>query len=497
MKIFSAAQIRRCEEATLQNDGITSVELMRRAADACAQHLMRNYPGLRTFYIFAGTGNNGGDGLATAEILTSHGFPCTVFTDGSSGRCSQEFKFYLARLRKNSRVRIAGFSQAESTVFKENALFIDALFGTGMNRKIEGHSAEMVRLLNNSASTTIAIDIPSGLFADHILPADFPVVRADETMSFQFYKKSFLHPETAVFCGKISILDIGLSTAFIAEEQTSFATESLRAVQKIYHPRLDFSHKGTYGKTLIVAGSYGKMGAAVLATMAALRAGSGITNILAPKCGYEILQTRCPEAMFVAGGSEEITEIMAAPDETVAIGPGLGTSELTRCALVKFLQSQDKAVILDADALNILDDPELLKLVPENSILTPHPKEFDRLFGTSENSFDRLDVAVTMAKEMNCIIVLKDHHTQIIFPNGNVTYNCTGNSGMAKGGSGDALLGILGALKAQRYSSEEAALLGVWLHGKAGDIAAEKYSKEAMLPTDLIMELGNAFKTLM
>ena len=248
---------------------------------------------------------------------------------------------------------------------------------------------------------------------------------------------------------------------------------------------------------MLITGSFGKMGAAVLSTHAALKAGSGITYTLAPKCGYVILQTTCPEAMYRYGGEDFINRIEVVEESVVGAGPGLAEDPETADALLSFLHDYKKPLVLDADALNIISkSPELLNLIPENSVITPHPRELERLFGKSHNSFIRLELAKEKAKEYGIFIVLKDHHTQIITPTQKVYYNVTGNSGMAKGGSGDALLGIITALLAQGYSSEKAAVFGVWLHGSAGDRAAEKHSKESMLASDLVMELGNVFSSL-
>ncbi|HOB25066.1 MAG TPA: NAD(P)H-hydrate dehydratase, partial [Kaistella sp.] len=343
----------------------------------------------------------------------------------------------------------------------------------------------------------ISIDIPSGLFADKMMKEETVVFKADETLSFQFWKKSFLHPETGVFCGNINILDIGLGKEFIQKEPSENFVIDETLIRNIYKPHNEFSNKGTYGKTTVVAGSFGKMGAAVLATKAALKSGSGLTFTLAPKCGYEILQTTCPEAMYLYGGEDFISHFDVEENSVVGIGPGLGTDPETENTFLEFLKNYSKPLVLDADALNIISkNTGNLRFIPKNSIITPHPKEFERLFGKTENSFDRLELSKKKSEELEIFIVLKDHHTQIITPENKVYYNITGNSGMAKGGSGDVLLGLITSLLAQNYSPKNASIFGVWLHGKAGDFAAEKHSKEAMLPSDLIDELGNAFKTL-
>jgi yjeF C-terminal region, hydroxyethylthiazole kinase-related len=321
--------------------------------------------------------------------------------------------------------------------------------------------------------------------------------KADYTLSFQFWKKSFLHPETGKYTGKVIILDIDLNKEFIEDVQTKDFIIDDYLIDDIFNPRQEFSHKGTYGKTVIVGGSYGKIGAAVLSTKSALKVGTGLTFALAPKCGYEVLQSTCPEAMFIEGGTDYIQKIEIEKNVTLGIGPGLGTNSETEKALLEFLKDHSKPIVLDADALNIISkDKNNVSFIPKGSIITPHPKEFEQLFGNTGNSFERLETAKKKAIELQIYIVLKDRHTQVITPEGKVYYNITGNSGLAKGGSGDILTGILTSFLAQGYSEEEAAVLGVWFHGKAADLAARKYSKEAMLPTEVISEFGNVFQEL-
>jgi NAD(P)H-hydrate epimerase len=270
-----------------------------------------------------------------------------------------------------------------------------------------------------------------------------------------------------------------------------------KIISAIYKPRNRFAHKGNFGHALIVGGSYGKMGAAVLCTRACLHSGAGLTSCHIPKCGYEIMQTALPEAMvttdfnssFVTKIEEDILRF-----NCIGIGPGIGTASETKKLLHEIFDSCKKAVVLDADALNIIStDKKLLKKIPANSILTPHPKEFERLFGKTENDFARLQLARQKAKELNIVLVLKTHHASIVTPGGKVYFNSTGNAGMAKGGSGDVLTGILTALICQYPDTIEAAILGVYLHGLAGDIAAEKNSEEAMVAGDITENLGEAF----
>ena len=497
MKIFSAEQIRKCDTYTIENEPVSSLSLMERAALCCADWLATHYAKAEYFYIFCGNGNNGGDGLAIARLLYQKGFNVDVFVDKKNENFTSDAKSNFEFLKGISGIDVHDFDDLQPLSLDNDYVIIDALFGTGLNRKVEGKSADLIHRLNKICIPKISIDIPSGLFADRLHEPDSAVFIADHTLSFQFWKKSFLHPETGFFCGKIHVLDIGVSAEFISTELSDQFVIDLSLITAIYRPRNEFSHKGNYGKTMLITGSFGKMGAAVLSTHAALKAGSGITYTLAPKCGYVILQTTCPEAMYRYGGEDFINKIEVDEESVVGMGPGLGQNPETAEALLTFLLDYKKPLVLDADALNIISkSPAHLKLIPANSVITPHPREFERLFGRSENSFGRLEIAKQKAGDLGIFIVLKDHHTQIITPAQKVYYNVTGNSGMAKGGSGDVLLGIIVALLAQRYAPEQAAILGVWLHGSAGDRAAEKHSKESMLASDLVMELGNVFSSL-
>ncbi|MGZ5197706.1 MAG: NAD(P)H-hydrate dehydratase [Kaistella sp.] len=496
MKIFTSQQIKKCDAFTVENEPVTSLKLMERAASACADWLSERFSRDTEFNIFCGNGNNGGDGFAISRLLYQKGFDVNVFVNPEHG-FSVDAKINFERIKDISGIEILNFSNLENIDFKNQSVIVDALFGTGLSRNLEGEYAEVILKLNSINVPKIAVDIPSGLFADKVSGKNDIIFNADETLSFEFWKKSFLHPETGRFCGKIHILDIGLSKDFIADETTDSFVISEKLIREIYKPRSNFSHKGNFGKTTIIAGSFGKMGAAVLATEAAMKAGSGLTFTLAPKCGYEILQATCPEAMYLYGGADFINIFEVDDDAVVGVGPGLGKDPETENAFFAFLNHYKKPLVLDADALNLLaENQENLKLLPKNSVITPHPKEFERLFGRTENSFERLNLGKQKAKELGIYVVLKDHHTQIITPDGRVFYNITGNSGMAKGGSGDVLLGIITSLLAQDYTPEHAAVFAVWLHGKAGDFAAEKFSKEAMLPSELIDELGNVFNYL-
>jgi NAD(P)H-hydrate epimerase len=494
MKIFTVENIRLADLYTIQNEPVSSVQLMERASSLCAEWIFSNCKHHTKFAIFCGNGNNGGDGFAIGRMLYLKGFDIEIFINKEQLKFSDEALINYKRLKDISGISLRDFNETLRYNFDEKTVLIDALFGTGLSRKPEGIFKKVIDVLNSKNNPKISIDIPSGLFTDQINHENSTIFKADYTLTFQFWKKTFLHPETGSFAGKVIVLDINLAQEFIENTPTADFVIDDEVIINIFKVRQDFAHKGTYGKSIIVGGSYGKIGAVVLATKSALKTGSGLTFVLAPNCGYEILQTSVPEAMFIDGGEKNIRQIKDQENTVFGIGPGLGTEKESEKALLEFLKNYQSPLILDADALNIIyKDKSYLKLIPKKSIITPHPKEFERLFGTTENSFERLDLAKTKAKELGIYIVLKDHHTQVVTPEGTVFYNITGNSGLAKGGSGDILTGIITSLLAQKYTEEEATILGVWLHGKAADFAAEKYSTEAMQPTDVIDEIGNVF----
>lgn len=496
MKILTAEQIRKWDRFTIENEPVSSIQLMERAAQACSNWISENCKNHKKIAVFCGNGNNGGDGLAIARMLYLKGFDVDIFID-SSQKFSEDAAVNFKKLRDFSGIYSKSFKDIDQYHFDSKTIIVDALFGTGLSRKIDGEYKILIDKLNERNNIKISIDVPSGLFTDSLTENNSTIFKADYTLSFQCWKKSFLHSETGKYTGKVIILDIDLSKAYISKTKTSDFVIDDSLVESIFKPRQEFSHKGTYGRATLVAGSYGKMGAAVLSTKSALRTGAGLTFTLAPQCGYEILQTSCPEAMFIEGGTQYIDKFEVEKDSVCGIGPGLGTRPETEKSFLQFLKKYSKPLIIDADALNIIaKDDKSLPLIPQNSIITPHPKEFERLFGSTENSFKRVELARKKAKDLQIYIVLKDHHTQVITPEGSVYYNITGNSGLAKGGSGDILTGILTSFLAQGYSEENTAVLSAWFHGKAADYAAEKYSKEAMLPTDVIHEFGNVFEEL-
>jgi NAD(P)H-hydrate epimerase len=499
MKILNAEQIRAWDQYTMQQEPIASIDLMERAAGCCFDWLENNGYLLNSFSIFCGKGNNGGDGLALARMLAQRNCSVTVYILEFGHKGTEDFQTNLERLHQYPAVDIH-FIQHESIFpdLNKEEIIIDALFGSGLTRPLEGFTARLVNHINNSGCEIIAIDIPSGMSVDQVSKGH-TMVKAFHTLSFQCYKPAFLVAENAEWLGEVNILDIGLLPEFLTSVKSKYELTDRAIIHSIYKKRNPFAHKGNFGHALIVSGSFGKIGAAVLAAKACLRSGAGLLTCFIPKCGYEILQTALPEAMVMTDVHSSIlthVDVDISKFDSIGIGPGLGTASETKTAVKDLLAVYNKPVVIDADALNGLAMEKKSAPLPPGSILTPHPKEFERLFGESENDFERLDKALNMAASLNCIIVLKGHHTFIATPAGSGYFNSTGNAGMATAGSGDVLTGFITGLLAQGYSAEQAAVLGVYLHGLAGNLAADKFSIEGMIAGDIIECLGEAFKSI-
>ena len=500
MKILSAEEIRLWDQYTMEKEPVSSIALMERAAQRCTDWLVENFPNAVSFAVFCGKGNNGGDGLAIARMLMELNYPVVIYILEFGHKGTNDFQTNLARLHKRPDTDIH-FIQSEEQFhsFPPGQVIIDALFGSGLNRSLEGLTAKLVRHINESGCPVISIDMPSGLFVDHSSKGN-PVIHARHTLGFQCYKPAFLIAENGEATGEIHILDIGLHPGFYQSVFSRFEMTDEPIIRSIHKPRRRFSHKGNFGHALLIAGSHGKTGAAVLAARACLRSGAGLLTCHIPLGGYDIMQSSVPEAMVVtdtnASFNTKVEDDLTIYD-SIGIGPGIGTAAGTKMLLREIFDAYRSPVILDADALNILStQKDLYKLIPAGSILTPHPKEFERMFGETPNEFDRIQLALQKAKELNCIILLKGHHSFIATTDGKGFFNSTGNAGMATAGSGDVLTGVLTGLLAQGYSSVETAILGVYLHGVAGDLAAKNLSMEAMLAGDIIGKMGEAFLQL-
>ncbi|MEO8171559.1 MAG: NAD(P)H-hydrate dehydratase [Sediminibacterium sp.] len=498
-KIFPVPQVRAADLYTIQHEPVSSIDLMERAASACAKWIQEHFTKQDSFTIICGPGNNGGDGLAIARQLHLSGYRVQAYIIESEGKDSDDHLSNLDRLQKIDVSLVKNIRSVKELAIQHDEIIVDAIFGTGLSKPATGLVAEIITSINKTNARVIAIDLPSGLLADQHTDPLSPVIKARYTLSFQFPKLAFFFPENEIFTGDWYVLSIGLHETFISREPATHYQLSRSFIQNLLKPRQKFSHKGNYGHALLIAGSYGKIGAAVLAAKACLRSGVGLLTMHIPQCGYEIIQTTTPEAMVVIDskkqwiGDEVITKTFSA----VGIGPGIGMNEQTQKALHYIITRHERPLVLDADALNILGlHKDWLEELPANSILTPHPKEFERLAGKTNNDFERHALQVAFSKKYQLFIVLKGAYTCITTPSGESYFNSTGNPGMAKGGSGDLLTGNLTALLAQGYGPLETCLVGVFVHGLAGDLTRDELGETGMIAGDLCNHLPLAFKQL-
>ncbi len=504
MKILSAEQTQRADATTIARASISSLELMERAAQEFVYCFTETFPAKqRPVYVFCGPGNNGGDGLAIARLLADRLYQVQTWVVTGGGNVSPDHA--ANRQRWSGEPPIETITTADDIpALPEQAVVIDGLFGSGLSRSAEGVFAEVIAAINASKATVVAIDVPSGLFADQATPGEAAVVRATYSFTFQWPKLAFLLPQNQVYVGHWQVLNIGLDRQFVAEAITNYYYTDEAALAGVRKRRAPQSHKGNYGKALLIAGSYGKIGAAVLSASACKRGGIGLLTVHVPECGYATLQTTVPEAMVTVDAHRHHfsgldTGLMDAYN-TVGIGPGLGTAPETKSAmqgLLLAMRERHLSLVMDADALNICGEHRtLLHQLPEQTILTPHPKEFERLTEPARDDFHRLELLHEFCKTYQVHLVLKGGPTAVGAPDGRVYFNSTGNPGMATGGSGDVLTGLITALLGQGYEPLDAARLGVYVHGLAGDLAAEQLGYEALTASDLVKFFGKAFQEL-
>jgi len=491
MKILSADQIRQADSFTITHEPIASIDLMERAAKAFCIQFTALYPSKNSpILLFCGTGNNGGDGLAIGRLLAQEDYHVKVFTIGKTETASADFLENFNRL-PHSIVHAPITDHTDFPLLSDHEIIIDALFGSGLNRHIEGLASDLIHHINASGATIVSVDIASGLFADRHSQGT-AIIQPDHTISFQLPKLAFLLPENEQYVGEWHVVDIGLSQAFLNEQTTTHNFLQKEDVTSLNPTRKKFGHKGDYGRLLLVAGSKGKMGAAIMAARAALRSGVGLLYVQTPEIGRDVLQVAAPEAMVVETAIVDWQQMNA-----IAVGPGMGTDNETAEALHQLLKQWKKPVVLDADAINLLAlHPNLLKDLPKESILTPHPGEFRRLAGEWTDDFQRLELLRSFCQKHQVNMVLKGAHSAICDSNGSIYFNSTGNPGMATGGSGDVLTGIIGALLAQGLSPAHALRLGVYVHGLAGDIGSQSVGALSLTASDIIDFLPMAFSQL-
>ena len=490
MKILNIEQVRQADQYTIQYEPITSVDLMERAATQVFRWILSRCMEKDSVKIFCGMGNNGGDGLVLARLLFAQGAMPQVYMVRYAENMSHDCEINYQRLLQETEVQVNDIrSEADFPDFGSNEIIVDAMFGSGLNRRIEGIAAELINDLNRQDAIRIAIDIASGLFADSPSPAA-AIFQPDYTLTFQTPKLAFMMPENDPYVGQLEILDIQLHPQYLLEVETNNFLVNKEIIKPIIHRRTKYSHKGTYGHALLIAGSEGKTGAAILGAKSCLRTGVGLLSVKLPKVAWNPLMAAVPEAMILT--DDKLDRFNA-----IGIGPGLGMDEDAQRLVRHLIQDAKVPLVMDADALNILSENKTwLAFLPAKTILTPHPKEFERLFGKTSNSFERLALLREMAVKHNIIIVLKGANTAVAMPNGSIFFNNTGNPGMATAGSGDVLTGMVLSLLAQRYSPEEAAVLGVYLHGSAGDIVAKEMGQEALIASDITEHIGKAYSTL-
>jgi NAD(P)H-hydrate epimerase len=494
--ILSADQVRAADAFTIKNEPITSLDLMERASEAAAARLMSlDLDAEVNYHVFCGIGNNGGDGLAIARILHTNGFEVNVYLVNDGAQLAPDAAANMERLINESNVPLNFIHDVSSWPEMEASdIIIDALLGTGVNRNVSGLLLDAITKINGCENFTVSIDIPSGLLADATTLG--AAVAADLTISFSYPKLAFLMPQNAGYVKDWLTVDIHLDLSFLDEKSVSKYYLNEFFVNSLLRLKEKYGHKGTFGHACIIAGSKGKLGAAVLAGKACMRTGNGLTTIHIPARGEMLLHHSLPEALIDLDRDEDRFTDIDEPNKysVIGIGPGIGTEHESKLAIKRLLEEYQKPMVWDADAINILaQDTNLLLKLQKGSVLTPHVKEFERLVGSCNDDFERHEKQIAFAKKYLVTVVLKGAHTAIVTPDGTAYFNSTGNPGMAKGGSGDVLTGMITSLMAQGYTAEESAIMGVYYHGKAGDIARADYGEQAMLPTDLIDAIGLAF----
>ena len=495
MKILTSQQIKLADEFTIKNEPISSIDLMERAATRCFDWIKIHYKIENSFSIFCGVGNNGGDGLVIARLLAENQYQVKVFVVEFSKKYSNDFELNLEKLKK-TKVEIVILTENDFQ-FKIpiNTIVVDAIFGSGLNKPIDGFVAKIIHQINSHQ--IVSIDIPSGLFCeDNQNNNSKNIITARYTLTFQQPKLAMMFPQNDLYFGECSILPIGLHPDFIKKINTNYFFTTKQDVKELVAPRKKYSHKGIYGHALLVTGSYGKMGSAVLSSKACLRTGVGLLTTHVPKEGVQIIQTSIPEAMCSASYEDKFIADIPLLDnyDAIGVGPGIGMDKPTQNALKLLIQNAKNPMVIDADAINILSENKTwLAFLPNLCILTPHPKEFERLVGKWNNDEERLALQIDFSVKNNVIVVLKGAHTSISTPEGHVFFNSSGNPGMATAGAGDVLTGIITSFLAQGYLPEKAAIFGVYIHGVAGDIAVENIGEEALIASDIIENLPQAF----
>ncbi|MDX1462790.1 MAG: NAD(P)H-hydrate dehydratase [Marinirhabdus sp.] len=500
MKLFSAAQLHEADKVTTEKHNIALIDLMERAGTQIFNWLHHRMQGAQVpIHIFCGIGNNGGDGLVVGRLLKEHGYNVNVYIANFTDKRSKCFLINYDRIKEVSKKwpKLMTSEDDFPTIQPED-IIIDALFGIGLNRPPEGWVKNLIQYINSQKSFKLSIDIPSGMYANQALEDPEAVVKANHTLAFQAPKLSFFLPETGKFVPYFEVLEIGLDPEFLNNAEPIAQVIAKPEAQQFYKQREKYAHKGSYGHALIIAGSYGKVGAAVLSSKAAYRTGAGLVTTFVPKCGNDILQTAIPEAMVLTDQQDtRITDISYDIEpQAIAVGMGIGTHPETVTALSALFKKSKSHLVIDADAINCMAaDQDLLKELPELSVLTPHPGELKRLIGDWKDDYEKLEKTKAFAKKHNVIVIIKGANTIVVIED-RLYINTTGNPGMATGGSGDVLSGMIAGLLAQGYDPLIASVFGVYLHGSAGNLATQDFGFEALLASDIVDQIGASFLEL-
>ena len=494
MKILNVDQIRALDQATIQHEPIAPLNLMERAALAFVDWFADHFPSPIPVKIFCGLGNNGGDGLAIARLLLERDYAVEVYVVRYAPRESDDFMHNHRRLKLVSeKISYVEYSR-DIPALRHNEVVIDAILGSGLSRPTEGIVKSTIEAINRAPAPVVAVDIASGLYADKPNAPDDVIIEPDHTVTFHLPKLALVLPKNGRYVGDWHVVDIQLNKRYIDQAPTPYFFTRPGEARLLLHKRDRYANKGTFGHALLLAGSYGKIGAAVLAARACLRSGVGLLTVQVPGCGYGVLQTAVPEAMclpdahpHVLTGKSEVAGSSPADYSAVGVGPGIGKGPETLAMLRELLPTLKKPMVVDADALNLLaENRELLDKIPPNSILTPHPKEFERLTHAWNDDYEKLEILREFAQKYRIVVVLKGAYSAVTTPQGDIHFNSTGNPGLSTGGTGDVLTGVLTALLSQGYDPVEAAVLGVFAHGLAGDRVAEEQGPIGMIASDVI-----------
>lgn len=499
LPLLTAQQIREADAYTITNEPISSINLMERASKAFVGWFVNHFPDRgQQIAVYCGTGNNGGDGLAIARMLYNHKYlNLDVKIARYSEKTTPDFDINLSRvMNMGLDVRDLKSNAAFST--EEASIIIDAVLGSGINKPLDGDYKRLANFINNLHKTVVAVDVPTGFYISGEMPENASVIRADLAITFQQPKINFLLPESAPHIKCWEAVSIGLDEEFIQSLQSPYLFLEEKDIRGMLKPRHRFSNKGTYGHALIIAGQAKTMGAALLSSAGCAYAGAGLTTACVPESGLTALNTYQPEVMAIVRQENELPNIEWDKFDTIGVGPGLGKDEDALKLLTEALENFKKPMVIDADALNLLAaNPTLWDSVPSGSIFTPHMKEFDRLFGDHVNWWQRLQSAIKNAQKRNINIILKNDYTIVATPDGKAYFNSTSNPAMATGGMGDVLTGIITSLVAQNYSPANACIIGVYIHGKAGDELATPNRMNVIMPGKLAQQLPLTMAKLM